>query len=55
MLRTGLEDTFYLPNGDKASGNGVLIEALADCARKAGRAIASPAEARAMLGLRAGA
>ena len=53
MLRTGLEDTFYLPNGDKASGNGVLIEALADCARKAGRAIASPAEARAMLGLRA--
>ena len=53
MLRTGLEDTFYLPNGDKASGNGVLIEALADCARKAGRAIASPAEARTMLGLRA--
>jgi len=49
MLRTGLEDTFYLPNGDKASGNGVLIEALADCARKAGRAIASPAEARAMI------
>jgi uncharacterized protein (DUF849 family) len=51
MLRTGLEDTFYLPDGSRASGNGVLIEALAACARRAGRAIASPAEARAMLGL----
>ncbi len=51
MLRTGLEDTFYLPDGSRASGNGVLIEALAACAHKAGRAIASPAEARAMLGL----
>lgn len=50
MLRTGLEDTFYLPNGDKASGNGPLIEALAQCARNAGRGIASPEETRAMLG-----
>jgi len=54
MLRTGLEDTFYLPDGQKASGNGVLIAALVDCARKAGRAVASPAEARALLGLRHG-
>lgn len=51
MLRTGLEDTFYLPGGERAGGNGVLIEALAACARKAGRAVASPAEARAMLQL----
>jgi len=51
MLRTGLEDTFYLPGGDKATGNGVLIEALAACARRAGREVASPAEARARLGL----
>ena len=29
MLRTGLEDTFYLPGGERAAGNGVLIEALA--------------------------
>lgn len=50
MLRTGLEDTFYLPNGDKASGNGPLIEALAQCAKNAGRDIASPEETRAMLG-----
>ncbi|MFO1394189.1 MAG: 3-keto-5-aminohexanoate cleavage protein [Steroidobacteraceae bacterium] len=53
MLRTGLEDTFYLPGGDRATGNGVLIEALAGCARHAGREVASAAEARAMLGIRA--
>ena len=50
MLRTGVEDTFYLPNGDKTTGNGQLIEALAQCARNAGREVASPAEAREMLG-----
>ena len=53
MLRSGLEDTFYLPDGSRAAGNGVLIEALARCARQAGRGIASPAEARRMLGLKA--
>jgi 3-keto-5-aminohexanoate cleavage enzyme len=53
MLRTGLEDTFYLPGGERAGGNGVLIEALAACARRAGREIASPPEARARLGLKA--
>ena len=51
MLRTGLEDTFYLPDGARAGGNGVLIEALARCARNAGREVASPAEARARLAL----
>ncbi len=51
MLRTGVEDTFYLPSGDKTSGNGQLIEALATCAGNAGRAVASPAEARAILGI----
>jgi 3-keto-5-aminohexanoate cleavage enzyme len=52
MLRTGLEDTFYLPDGARARGNGELIEALASCARRAGRDIASPEEARARLGLK---
>ncbi len=51
MLRTGLEDTFYLPNGEKSESNGALIEALAACARRAGREIASPKEARIMLKL----
>jgi 3-keto-5-aminohexanoate cleavage enzyme len=51
MLRTGLEDTFYLPGGERARGNGQLIEALARIAREAGREVASPAEARALLGI----
>jgi 3-keto-5-aminohexanoate cleavage enzyme len=51
MLRTGLEDTFYLPDGGRAASNGVLIEALARCAIQAGRAIASPEEARIILKL----
>ena len=51
MLRTGLEDTFYLPSGERASGNGALITELALCAQRAGRAIASPGEARALLKL----
>jgi uncharacterized protein (DUF849 family) len=50
-LRTGLEDTFYLPNGSRARSNGELIDALSLCARSAGRCIATPTEARAMLGL----
>ncbi len=49
QLRTGLEDTFYLPNGDKASSNGQLIEALAQVARNAGRHIAAPDEVRKMM------
>lgn len=53
MLRTGLEDSFYLPGGERATGNGQMIEALAACVRRAGREVASPGEARALLGLRA--
>ncbi len=51
MLRTGLEDTFYLPNGTRASGNGALIAELALCAQRAGRIIANPEEARTLLKL----
>jgi 3-keto-5-aminohexanoate cleavage enzyme len=50
-LRTGLEDTIYLPDGARARSNGELIAALATAARAAGRAIASPGEARAILEL----
>jgi uncharacterized protein (DUF849 family) len=46
-LRTGLEDTFYLPDGSRATGNGPLIEALVAMARDAGREPASVAETRA--------
>lgn len=51
-LRTGLEDTFYLPDGAKAKSNGQLIEAIATIAQEEGRTIASPAEARKILGVR---
>lgn len=50
-LRTGLEDTFYLPDGRKATSNGQLIDAIVSAARDAGREIASPAEARKILAL----
>jgi uncharacterized protein (DUF849 family) len=50
-VRTGLEDTFYLPNGDRANDNGRLVEALVNIAREVGRDPASPVEARQMLGL----
>ena len=51
-LRTGLEDTFYQPDGAKVTSNGQLIETIAACARRAGREIASPAEARRIFGIR---
>ena len=51
-LRTGLEDTFYLPDGTKATSNGQLIDAMAKLARAEGREVASPDEARKLLHLR---
>lgn len=48
-LRTGLEDTFYLPNGEKARSNAELVAELALCAKRAGREIANPNEARQLL------
>jgi uncharacterized protein (DUF849 family) len=50
-LRSGLEDTFYLPDGGRAAGNGALIRALATIARESGRSVANAAEARALLHL----
>lgn len=49
-LRSGVEDTFYLPDGSRTSGNGQLIEALVRIAREEGRQIASPDEAREIIG-----
>ena len=48
-LRTGVEDTFYLPDGSKTTGNGALIEAIVKMAREVGREPATPAEVRAAL------
>lgn len=52
-VRTGMEDTFYLPGGEKARGNGELVEALANIARQTGREIAGPDEARQIMGISA--
>jgi len=53
-VRTGLEDTFYLPNGEKATNNGQLVETLVKIVREVGREIAGPDEVRGILGLKAG-
>jgi len=51
-VRTGLEDTFYLPDGQRARNNGDLVKALADMVREVGRDIASAEEARQILGIK---
>ncbi len=48
-LRVGVEDTFYLPDGEKVDGNGRLIEEMATLAREIGREPATPDEARELL------
>ena len=50
-VRTGLEDTFYLPGGEQAENNGQLIEALVRIVREAGREPATPQEAREIMGI----
>jgi uncharacterized protein (DUF849 family) len=50
-LRTGVEDTFYLPSGERTAGNGPLVEAMAALAREVGREPATVAETRAALGM----
>jgi uncharacterized protein (DUF849 family) len=50
-VRVGLEDNFYLPSGEMAKSNGELVEKVAQMARDTGRSIATPDEARAILGL----
>jgi 3-keto-5-aminohexanoate cleavage enzyme len=50
-VRVGLEDNFYLPNGEMAKSNGELVDKVAQMARDTGRTIATPDEARAILGL----
>jgi uncharacterized protein (DUF849 family) len=48
-FRVGLEDNFYLPNGEMAKSNGELVETGANLARLIGREVASISESRAML------
>jgi uncharacterized protein (DUF849 family) len=50
-LRTGIEDTFYLPDGTKTDSNGRLVDALVKLAREVGREIATATQAREILGV----
>ena len=50
-VRVGLEDNLFLAKGVLASGSDQLVEAAAVLALKAGRPLATPAQARALLGL----
>jgi 3-keto-5-aminohexanoate cleavage enzyme len=50
-VRTGLEDNFYLPDGEMASSNGDLIAKARQMAADMGRRAATVAEARELLGV----
>jgi 3-keto-5-aminohexanoate cleavage enzyme len=50
-VRAGLEDNFYLPDGEMARSNGDLIARARQIAENAGRRVATVAEARELLGV----
>ena len=50
-VRTGLEDTFYLPDGKRATSSGQLIASLVGLLRETGREPMSVQETRAYFGL----
>ena len=50
-VRVGFEDNLYLSKGVLAKSNGELVEKVVRIARELGREIATPAEAREILGL----
>ena len=50
-VRVGLEDNVYYRRGEKALGNAQLVERTVRIARELNRAVATPADARRMLGI----
>ena len=50
-VRVGLEDNVYYREGELAEGNAQLVERVVRVAEMLGREVASPAQARALLGL----
>jgi 3-keto-5-aminohexanoate cleavage enzyme len=50
-IRTGLEDVAYLRKGVLAPSNGALVEMVTGLARTLGREVATPEQARELLGL----
>jgi 3-keto-5-aminohexanoate cleavage enzyme len=49
-VRVGLEDNFYLPNGEMARSNGALIAKARQILEDVGRRVATVGEARELLG-----
>jgi uncharacterized protein (DUF849 family) len=52
-IRVGLEDNFYLPNGEMARSNGDLVARARRLTEDCGRRAATVGEARTMLGIKA--
>lgn len=50
-VRVGMEDNVYISKGELATGNGQLVEKIVRIAKELGRPIATPEQAREMLGL----
>ena len=51
-VRVGFEDNVYLDRGVLAKSNGELVERVVRLAKELGREIATPKEAREILGLK---
>lgn len=51
-VRVGFEDNIYISKGVMAKSNGELVEKVARLSRELGREIATPAEARVILGIK---
>ena len=52
-VRVGFEDNVYLEKGVLAASNGEMVAKVARLAKELGRGVATPAEAREILGLKA--
>jgi 3-keto-5-aminohexanoate cleavage enzyme len=51
-IRVGFEDNIYLGRGVLASSNAQVVEMAVDLAERLGRQVATPREARQILGLK---
>ncbi len=51
-MRVGFEDNVYLSKGVPAKSNGELVEKVVRMAKEFGREVATPDEARRILGLK---
>jgi 3-keto-5-aminohexanoate cleavage enzyme len=51
-VRTGFEDNVYFKKGELATSNAQLVERIARLSKELGREVATPDEARVILGLK---